>query len=179
MHKCALIVCFWCLCQAVSIVGSSTARRSQGTLHDSLDTCSMASSSPKMKIMTWNVLYGGEGDHPGRLEGIQRWLREEQGFPPNATKSVLCLIISYSQTESVWFSCFSIGKPTADLVAFNECNGWQHEGVLQAIANACGYEYFEFLECKTRYNLAVMSKTPIRVIEKVVSVNSLSQQKEA
>jgi hypothetical protein len=57
-------------------------------------------------------------------------------------------------------------------VAFNECNGW-HAGRLSAIADACGYEHYELLECKTNFHLAVMSKSPIRLVTKVVRFANL------
>ena len=60
-----------------------------------------------MRVATYNILWGGEGDHKGRLRAIRDWLLE--------------------MSDKI------------DLVAFQECNGWQD--LPPSFAMECGFQY--------------------------------------
>lgn len=79
--------------------------------------------------MTYNILWGGEGDSAGRLPSIKAWLRRMGDI---------------------------------DVVALQECNGWQHHDP-ESLAGECGFEHYELLKCKTGYHIVMMSRSPIRV----------------
>ena len=93
------------------------------------DTVGRSAPSRSIKVLTYNILWGGEGDSAGRLPLIKAWLRQMGDI---------------------------------DVVAFQECNGWQHHDP-ESLARECGFEHYELLQCKTGYHIAMMSHSPLKV----------------
>ena len=96
------------------------------------------------RIITYNVLYGGDGCGEKRLERLQNWIR-------------------FGSQDADAASCPTQAR--YDFAAFNECNGWQRD--FAGIADGFGFPYSVLLEAKTGFHIAFMSRYPFQAVKHV------------
>ena len=101
-------------------------------------------SSRQMRIISYNVLHGGEGCGEDRLVRLQKWFR-------------------YGSQDADEMTCPAI--PRYDFAAFNECNGWQKD--MERIAKGFGFPHYCLLKAKTGYHIGFMSRFPFDA-EKII-----------
>jgi endonuclease/exonuclease/phosphatase family metal-dependent hydrolase len=136
-----LVLAWYMLGFSKSEAHSDSSLREIGMPSDS-STQFRTENRTRIRLVTYNVLYGGEGHGVNRLERLQKWIR----FGSQDADTDTCPVAN-----------------RYDYAAFNECNGWQQD--LQRIADGFGFPHVEILVARTGFHIAFMSRYPFHAIK--------------
>ena len=140
-----VIFLYLLLCTSTSISSGHNSDRLNTAVNQCKmlgDTATLDDNETKyLKLITYNVLYGGDGCGDDRLQRLQRWFRNgSQDAAGNACASA----------------------PRYDFAAFNEANGWHRN--LQQVAEGFGFPHCALLEARTGFHIAFMSRHPFESV---------------